>query len=93
MERLRWRVLRSFGALPTEERVKAMKNRDYLYCALHLLLDDEEEEALLCPSCRAEAERGLCPVCGGERGMVQTGENEAFDMERFLKMKGEVSDD
>ena len=32
-----------------------MKARDYLWCALHLALDREEELARLCPACRREA--------------------------------------
>lgn len=67
--------------------MKAMRQRDYLWCALQLLLDDEERAAQLCPSCRAEAERGLCPACGGEVGTWQESQNESFDLERFLRMK------
>ena len=86
-ERLRWKVLRAFHALPTEERVKAMTGRDYLWCALHLLLDEEEEADLLCPACRAEAEKERCPVCGRETGSVVREENAAFDMARFLRLQ------
>lgn len=86
-ERLKWRVLRAFRALPTEERVKNMTGRDYLWCALHLLLDQEEEAARLCPLCRAEAEKETCPVCGRETGDVTQGENLGFDMERFERLK------
>lgn len=64
-----------------------MRPRDYLWCALQLMLDDEERAAALCPSCRAEAERGLCPACGGAVGTWQEGQNESFDLERFLSMK------
>ena len=31
-----------------------MKARDYLWCALHLALDREEELARLCPACRRD---------------------------------------
>ena len=48
-QRLRWRVLRCFGALPTEARARRMTDGDYLWCAVNLLLDEEEEAALLCP--------------------------------------------
>ena len=41
-ERLKWRVLRAFGALPTEERAREMTDEDYYYCALHLALDGRE---------------------------------------------------
>lgn len=80
-------MLRTFQALPTEERVKAMHQRDYLWCALNLLLDEEEAAALLCPSCRAEAERRRCPVCGKETGEVLMEENPGFDMARFLRLR------
>lgn len=86
-ERLKWRVLRAFRALPTEERVRNMTGRDYLWCALHLLLDQEEEAARLCPACRAEAQEARCPVCGRGVGEVTRGENPGFDMERFERLK------
>ena len=86
-ERLQWRVLKAFGALPTEERVGAMTHRDYLWCALNLVLDGEEELSRLCPSCRAEAQEGRCPVCGAR--VEECGENHGFDMERFRAMGGE----
>lgn len=44
VERLKWQVLRAFGALPTERRAKRMTDRDYLWCALNLLLDAPEAE-------------------------------------------------
>lgn len=37
--RLRWRVLRAFGALPTERRVRRMTDRDFARCAMHMALD------------------------------------------------------
>jgi hypothetical protein len=43
-QRLRWRVLRTFGALPTERRAREMTDRDYLWCAVNLLLDREGRE-------------------------------------------------
>ena len=80
-----------------------MTDRDYLWCALNLLLDGEEalaqhgdyarlisrEEALdaLCPACRAEAREGRCPVCGAATGGDRTGENAGFDPERFERMR------
>lgn len=64
-----------------------MGRRDYLWCALNLLLDEEEAAARLCPSCRAEAERPRCPVCGKETGELLAEENPAFDMERFLQLR------
>ena len=86
-QRLRWRVLRQFGALPTEERAREMTDGDYLWCAVNLLLDEEEEAARLCPVCREEAQKERCPVCGRETGQVSRGENPAFDWERFARMK------
>ena len=64
-----------------------MTGRDYLWCALNLLLDDEEELSLLCPSCRAEAEREKCPVCGAEKGTVIREENPSFDWAKFEARK------
>ena len=68
-----------------------MKRRDYLWCALPLLLDHEEELGRLCPSCRAQAEEGRCPVCGGAAGVYLGGENAAVDEERGERlMRGET---
>lgn len=86
-ERLKWRVLRAFGALPTEARAREMTDRDYLWCALHLTLDDEEALDALCPACRGEALSGRCPVCGGETGGDGAGENAAFDEKRFERLR------
>ena len=86
-ERLKWKVLRAFGALPTEERVRAMTGRDYLWCALHLLLDEEEVLDRLCPACRDQAGRDCCPVCGGQTGEMAAGINGAFDWEKFRALR------
>lgn len=85
-------MLQSFGALPTEARVKDLCERDYLWCALHLLLDEEERLAALCPTCRERAVREPCPVCGVEIAACSTEVNEGFDWTRFAKLKegGEV---
>lgn len=64
-----------------------MTHREYLWCALNLVLDGEEELSRLCPACRAEAEEERCPVCGAAAG--DWGENRGFDMERFLRLGGE----
>ena len=89
-QRLQWRVLRQFRALPTEGRARAMTGEDYLWCAANLLLDGEEALDQLCPHCRQEAEAGRCPVCG--RAAVQTdhGANPAFDWARFTALKEET---
>ena len=42
-ERLKWRVLRYAGALPSEKRAQEMTDADYLYCLVHEMLDREEE--------------------------------------------------
>ena len=54
-------MLKCFGALPTEERAKAMREEDYLWCAVNLLLDEEEVARQLCPQCREAAERAPVP--------------------------------
>ena len=82
-ERLQWRVLRAFGALPTEARAREMTDREYLWCALNLLLDGEELLDRLCPACRAEAGEGRCPACGASVSAGEAGENAAFDRARF----------
>ncbi len=84
-ERLRWRVLRQFCALPTERRVRAMKGRDYLWCLANDLLDREERLERLCPSCRTRALERRCPVCGGTAG--EQAVNPAFDPTRFETLK------
>lgn len=80
-------MLRSFGALPTELRTQEMTDRDYLWCALNMALDEEEELAKLCPSCRMGAEEQRCPVCGISTQSDGVGENLAFDMARFEGMR------
>jgi predicted amidophosphoribosyltransferase len=62
-----------------------MTDRDYLWCALNLLLDGQEELDRLCPACRAEAERECCPVCGVP--LEQCGRNAGFDEGRFAALK------
>lgn len=87
-ERLRWRVLRQFHALPSEGRARAMRERDYLWCLANSLLDREERLDRLCPACRARALEERCPICGqpapgGEEGWS----NPVFDLERFSALK------
>ena len=66
-----------------------MKDRDYLWCLVHQLLDREEELSRLCPECRAWAEEEHCPVCGRTRGSWGEGAvNTAFDQDRFERMRG-----
>jgi hypothetical protein len=82
-ERLRWRVLKTFSALPTEQRAREMTQEDYLWCGLNLMLDLEESLDALCPSCREKMDRDLCPVCGREKGETNLG----FDMADFWEKK------
>lgn len=87
-ERLRWRVLRHFHALPSEKRTQALKGRDYLWCLANTLLDREEDLERLCPTCRAKALEERCTACGcpvgaWDEGMV----NPTFDLERFAQLK------
>lgn len=84
-------MLRAFGALPTEERAKQMTDRDYLWCALNLALDREEELEGLCPECRRRAEAEVCPVCG--ESAESWGHNRSFDLVRFEQLKGEHAGD
>lgn len=88
-ERLRWRVLRQFHALPAEDRARAMKERDYLWCLANTLLDREEELGRLCPTCQARVQEERCALCGrpaGEWG--EETDNAAFDDSRFEELKG-----
>jgi len=83
-------VLKTFGALPTEARAKDMKARDYLWCALNLMLDREELLDQLCPYCRQKAGEERCPVCGAPAGETAGSQNASFDQERFERlMRGE----
>lgn len=80
-------MLRTFSALPTEERVRGMKDRDFLWCALNLMLDDEEELAQLCPTCRSKAMEARCNVCGAPAALWEGAVNQGFDLARFERMK------
>lgn len=82
-ERLKWRVLRAFGVLPSEARAREMTDGDYLYCVLQMTLDEEERLEQLCPSCRAEAESRRCAVCGAALGE----RNASFDEARFEELR------
>ena len=82
-ERLKWKVLRTFGVLPSEQRAKEMTDGDYLYCVAQMTLDEQEKLDRLCPSCRAEAEKERCPVCGAQ----SFEENAGFDEKRFEELK------
>ena len=82
-------MLKQFHALPTEERAVAMKERDYLWCLVHTLLDEEEGLERLCPTCRSRAEEETCPRCGlPVRHWGEAGSNAAFDGAQFERLKG-----
>ena len=88
-QRVRGRVLREFHALPTEERARAMKDRDYLWCLANTLMDREEALGRLCPACRIRTLEERCARCG--RPAAEWGEsdsNTSFDLERFEQLKG-----
>ena len=86
-ERLKWRVLRYAGALPSEKRAQDMTDADYLYCLVHEMLDREEELERLCPTCRKRAEEARCSICGELLADAAGGDNAGFDMARFIRMK------
>ena len=86
-ERLKWRVLRYAGALPSEKRAQEMTDADYLYCLVHEMLDREEELERLCPTCRKRAEEARCSICGELLADAAGGDNAEFDMARFIRMK------
>ena len=82
-------MLKQFHALPTEPRAREMKDRDYLWCLVHSILDREEELERLCPECRARAEEERCTVCGLPAAQWGEGEqNACFDPARFEELKG-----
>ncbi len=62
-----------------------MTDRDYLWCALNLLLDDEQALNALCPSCREQAHSSSCPVCGTL--VSDRGENAGFDTAKFERLR------
>lgn len=84
MERIRWHVLRAFGVLPSEPRAREMTEGDYLYCAMQLMLDREEEQAHLCMECRDGADR--CRICGKPLPK-EMAVNGSFDESRFEELR------
>ena len=64
-----------------------MKARDYLWCALNLMLDREEALDRLCPQCRRRAEEERGPVCGARTAESAEDRNLSFDPERFRRLK------
>ena len=82
-ERLKWRVLRSFGVLPSEKRAREMTDGDFLYCILQMELDEQEVLDRLCPQCREESEQERCILCGQPMEQVNPG----FDAERYEELR------
>lgn len=64
-----------------------MKDRDFLWCALNLMLDDQEELERLCPECRARALEERCPVCGVPLALTEGSINGSFDQGAFERRK------
>jgi len=70
-----------------------MKARDILWCALNLLLDDEEALAGLCPTCLDRTMEERCTVCGVPLARSEGSVNDNFDEARFASLKrGEAND-
>ena len=65
-----------------------MKDRDFLWCALNLMLDEEQELDQLCPACREQAMEERCMGCGIPLALTGRHVNAAFDEERFRQLKG-----
>lgn len=65
-----------------------MKGRDYLWCLLHMMLDDEAAVNRLCLSCQEKAKGDACPVCGSIADAWSASENESFDLKRFETLGG-----
>lgn len=81
--RLRWRVLKAFGVLPTERRAKRLTQDALEQCLLQMALDDQELLRDVCPTCRESLLTRKCPICGS----VQFEENPNFDLARFEELK------
>lgn len=82
-ERVKWKILKSFGVLPSEPRAHKMTDGDYLYCAVQTILDAQEQQSKLCSKCRQELEEDRCIRCAGALDQV----NESFDTARFEELK------
>lgn len=60
-----------------------MLDRDFLWCGLQMLLDEEEEFARLCPSCQVHGMEHRCVACGSLMGEASGCINENFDLDLF----------
>lgn len=63
--------------------MQAMLERDFLWCGLQMLLDEEEEFARLCPSCQVHGMEDRCVACGALVGEASACINENFDLDLF----------
>ena len=61
MERIRWKVLSRFHALPNSRAARRMGDGDFLYCWIHMLLDWEEED----DDWQEQSQNGSFPDKGG----------------------------
>ena len=68
-----------------------MTDSDYLWCAVHLLLDEEEWLDQRCPTLPERAMEVRCPACGAPTDGDQAGENPAFDRARFEQLRRGVA--
>ena len=81
-------MLKQFQALPVEQRVQDMKERDYLWCLLNIQLDREEELEQMCPECRSRIQENRCTCCGQPvEQWRKRAVNPSFDEARFARMK------
>lgn len=64
-----------------------MTARDFLWCALNLLLDEEDTLHSFCPQCQKTARQGACPACGTEIRTSAQGQNSTFDFNRYERLK------
>lgn len=62
-----------------------MLDRDFLWCGLQMLIDEEEALGRLCPTCRTQAEEKRCVSCGAKQDGVSCGYNENFDLDLFYQ--------
>ena len=60
---------------------------DFYSALIEGQLDQEEELARLCPSCRLQAEEARCPVCGRPAESWEGALNPSFDRERYERLR------
>ena len=84
-ERMRWKVLKAFCALPSEPRVKDMTPKQFVWCFEQMMADRQEELDGLCPPCLEAVTQPRCLGCGAP--LNQTGGNPQFDSTRFSTLE------